>query len=752
MGARRLVVVLVHLIGFSWLITKNALPSFALTIGKRGCQTECGNVSIPFPFGIGSTNNKCFLDDWFEIVCDNSTSSPTAYLKRTNLQVLNISLKDYSYYSSSPGVIQVKNPITLWNCTDKETRESLNLTGSPFVFSASENMFTAVSCGARALMSSSSLDDVEISAGCKSKCLQNKQGYMNCWKGVNCCQTTIPSYVIQTFSTTFETETQKTCIYAFVADQEWFISMFNHTNTSAALHNMDYVPVTLEWKLNNYSKNQIFGTNLSVFKLEDLLRSKSILCRGDYSISSENLTAALSVQGCYCNDGFEGNQYLLEGCQDINECQIYPHACDGGGTCVNTIGWYKCRKSKVKIVLIGFGSGVGALFLLIGAWFLYKFIKKRKAIKRRKQFFKRNGGLLLQQQISSEEVNFEAKTKLFSSKVLQKATDNFNLDRILGQGGQGTVYKGMLADGKIVAVKKSKVVDEDKLIEFINEVIILSQINHRNVVKLLGCCLETEVPLLVYEFIPNGTLSEYIHDQNEEFLFTWEMRLRIAAEIAGALSYLHSAASFPIYHRDIKSSNILLDEKLRAKVADFGTSKSVAIDQTHVTTMVHGTFGYLDPEYFQTSQFTDKSDVYSFGVVIVELLTGQKPICLKRLEEGRSLATYFLMCMEENRLFDIIDPQIVGGKKEEMLEVANLAKRCLYLNGRYRPTMKEVAMELEAIQKSIKTVAHRKSNEEVEYERTEITEPWDVSTTIGPNSSTSIDVASSLDESPLLSK
>ncbi|XP_048328493.1 wall-associated receptor kinase-like 1 [Ziziphus jujuba] len=304
----------------------------------------------------------------------------------------------------------------------------------------------------------------------------------------------------------------------------------------------------------------------------------------------------------------------------------------------------------------------------------------------------------------------------------------------------------MLADGKIVAVKKSKIVDEEKLTEFINEVIILSQINHRNVVKLLGCCLKTQVPLLVYEFISNGTLSQYIRDQNEEFLFTWEIRLRIATEIAGALSYLHSAASFPIYHRDIKSSNILLDEELRAKVADFGTSKSVAIDQTHVTTMVHGTFGYLDPEYFQTSQYTDKSDVYSFGVVIVELLTGQKPTCLKRSKEGRSLATYFIMCMEENRLFDIIDPQILKeGKNEQMLEVANLAKRCLNLNGRYRPTMKEVATELEAIQKSIKTVSDQQSFEEVESVRTEITAAWNVSNTIGSNPSTSIDIASLFD-------
>ena len=249
---------------------------------------------------------------------------------------------------------------------------------------------------------------------------------------------------------------------------------------------------------------------------------------------------------------------------------------------------------------------------------------------------------MLQQQISSNEGTIE-KTKLFDSNELQKATGNFSIDRILGQGGQGTVYKGMLEDGKIVAIKKSKVVDEAQLSEFINEVVILSQINHRNVVQLLGCCLETEVPLLVYEFIPNGTLSQYIHEQNEEFPFTWKMRLQVATEVAGALSYLHSAASFPIYHRDIKSTNILLDEKYRAKVADFGTSRTISLEQTHLTTIVFGTFGYLDPEYFQSSQFTEKSDVYSFGVVLVELLTGQKAISATRSDEGRNLATYFVM-------------------------------------------------------------------------------------------------------------
>ena len=378
-------------------------------------------------------------------------------------------------------------------------------------------------------------------------------------------------------------------------------------------------------------------------------------------------------------------------------------------------------------------------------------VKKRKNIKCKEKFFKRNGGLLLQQQLSSSEVTVEKTIKLFNSKDLEKATDNFNVNRILGQGGQGTVYKGMLIDGKIVAVKRSKVIDEGKLEEFVNEVVILSQINHRNVVKLLGCCLETEVPLLVYEFIPNGTLSQYLYEKNEEFPTTWDMRLRIATEVAGALFYLHSAASTPIYHRDIKTTNILLDEKYRAKVADFGTSRSIAVDQTHLTTVVQGTFGYLDPEYFQSSQFTEKSDVYSFGVVLVELLTGEKAISSIRTKECRSLATYFIHSMEENNLFDIIDARVMkDAKQEEIIAVANLAKMCLNMKGKKRPTMKEVAMQLEAVQTLQKTLNVQQNHEEVEYARTEMYEQWDevsTSTMSGVDSG----VASSSTSRPLLS-
>lgn len=258
---------------------------------------------------------------------------------------------------------------------------------------------------------------------------------------------------------------------------------------------------------------------------------------------------------------------------------------------------------------------------------------------------------------------------------------------------------------RVVAIKKSTVIDETQIEQLINEVIILTQINHRNLVKLLGCCLESEVPSLVYEYVSNMTLFDHIQNKGGHMTWlSWENYLRITSEAAGALSYLHSAASTPIIHRDVKSTNILLDEHYTAKISDFGASRLIPLDQKRVTTMVIGTFGYLDPEYFHTSHLTENSDVYSFGVVLIELMTGQKPIDMEKGEEQRSLTSYFITSMNENRLFQILEPRVVKeGAMEQLEAMAELIKRCLHLNRDDRPTMKEVAMELEALRKLIMT-------------------------------------------------
>ncbi|CAN1287503.1 Wall-associated receptor kinase-like 2 [Linum perenne] len=361
-----------------------------------------------------------------------------------------------------------------------------------------------------------------------------------------------------------------------------------------------------------------------------------------------------------------------------------------------------CLKDLNFSWLSGIGIGIGLLGSFLILYKLIQYLKRRKNQIHKQKMFKQNGGVLLQQKLTSYPGSHE-NAKLFTEEELKRATDNYNQSRFLGQGGFGTVYKGMLPDGTIVAVKKSKNIDKTQIQQFINEVVILSQINHRHIVKLLGCCLETELPLLVYEFIPNGTISSHIQGDSTNCGIRWDDRFRIAGEVAGAVAYMHSAASFPIYHRDIKSSNILLDAKLSAKVADFGTSKSVPDDKTHLTTLVQGTFGYLDPEYFHTSQFTDKSDVYSFGVVLVELLTGQKPISFTRGEEERSLVAHFISATkeEEHGLIRILDPVVSREAREaDLVSIAELAVRCLRLNGKKRPTMREVAMELDGLRNS----------------------------------------------------
>ncbi|KAJ9171408.1 hypothetical protein P3X46_014783 [Hevea brasiliensis] len=222
----------------------------------------------------------------------------------------------------------------------------------------------------------------------------------------------------------------------------------------------------------------------------------------------------------------------------------------------------------------------------------------------------------------------------FTMEEIYKATRNFSPSFKIGQGGYGTVYKGRLEDGTLVAIKRAKKIIYDKHlgVEFQSEIRTLAQVEHLNLVKFYGFLQNEQERIVVVEYVPNGTLREHL-DCVHGHVLELAVRLDIAIDVAHAVTYLHMYTDHPIIHRDIKSSNILLTEKFRAKVADFGFARMGADTDsgaTHVSTQVKGTAGYLDPEYLKTYQLTEKSDVYSFGVLLVELVTGRRPIEPKR--------------------------------------------------------------------------------------------------------------------------
>lgn len=408
-----------------------------------------------------------------------------------------------------------------------------------------------------------------------------------------------------------------------------------------------------------------------------------------------------------------------------HEC-AHPHLYPCYGVCLNKMGSFDCQCKRgtygdpftkggcsyltVWEMGLAIGGGTGFLLLALGAPIISRKIKLHKAKRKKERFFKQNHGLLLQQLVSQNSDISER--MIITIGELEKATNNFHPSHEVGGGGHGVVYKGLL-DLQVVAIKKSKIIVKREIDDFINEVAILSQINHRNIVKLLGCCLEAEVPLLVYEFISNGTLSHHLHVEGTISL-SWDDRLRIALEISKALAYLHSSATTPILHRDIKSSNILLDDNLTAKVSDFGASKYIPIDRTGVTTDVQGTFGYLDPMYYYTSRLTDKSDVFSFGVLLIELLTRKKPYAY-RSDDGDGLVSEFSSLLDQGTLVDIIDPQIMEEDKQ-VDEVAKLAAKCTKLSGEDRPTMREVEMALQNL-RGIEKHVHNNTTSKNKYEK-----------------------------------
>jgi serine/threonine protein kinase len=288
-------------------------------------------------------------------------------------------------------------------------------------------------------------------------------------------------------------------------------------------------------------------------------------------------------------------------------------------------------------------------------------------------------------------------TRAFTYEELSVATNNFDSNAQIGQGGYGKVYKGILSSGTVVAIKRAQQGSLQGEKEFLTEISILSRLHHRNLVPLVGYCDEEGEQMLVYEFMSNGTLRDHLSVTSEKPL-TFAMRLKIALESAKGLMYLHTEADPPIFHRDVKSSNILLDSKFTAKVADFGLSRLAPVPDVqgiipgHVSTVVKGTPGYLDPEYFLTHTLTDKSDVYSLGVVFLELLTGMHPI-----SHGKNIVREVNVAYESGEISSVIDEHMGSYPSDHAEKFLNLALKCSEDEPEPRPKMAVVVRELENI-------------------------------------------------------
>ncbi|RYR50775.1 hypothetical protein Ahy_A07g037393 isoform B [Arachis hypogaea] len=282
--------------------------------------------------------------------------------------------------------------------------------------------------------------------------------------------------------------------------------------------------------------------------------------------------------------------------------------------------------------------------------------------------------------------------RVFSLKELHSATNNFNYDNKLGEGGFGSVYWGQLWDGSQIAVKRLKVWSSKADMEFAVEVEILARVRHKNLLSLRGYCAEGQERLIVYDYMPNLSLVSHLHGQHSaESLLDWKRRMIIAIGAAEGIAYLHHQATPHIIHRDIKASNVLLDSDFQAQVADFGFAKLIPDGATHVTTRVKGTLGYLAPEYAMLGKANESCDVYSFGVLLLELASGRKP--LEKLSNAvkRTISDWALPLACEKKFREIADSRLNGDYvEEELRRVVLIALICAQSQAEKRPTMLEV--------------------------------------------------------------
>ncbi|XP_057949311.1 cysteine-rich receptor-like protein kinase 2 [Malania oleifera] len=346
-------------------------------------------------------------------------------------------------------------------------------------------------------------------------------------------------------------------------------------------------------------------------------------------------------------------------------------------------GGFEGKTIGINAIAISVVSSITILILVVAIWL---HAKKQMRIRSKRRASNYWNAKILQE----SGLNFKFAT-------LEKATGFFSDANKLGQGGFGTVYKGVLADGREIAVKRLFFNNTQRAADFYNEVNIISRVEHKNLVRLLGCSCSGPESLLVYELIPNQSLDRFLFDPNKGKILNWEKRYEIITGIAEGLVYLHENTNIKIIHRDIKVSNILLDFKFQAKIADFGLARSFHEDKSHISTAIAGTLGYMAPEYVIHGRLTEKADVYSFGVLLLEIVTGRQNNKAQATEFSFSLVITAWKQFLQQKVEELIDPNLKLGENqvddkvtEEALRVVHIGVLCTQEIPSMRPTMVKV--------------------------------------------------------------
>ncbi|KAJ1399501.1 Serine-threonine/tyrosine-protein kinase, catalytic domain [Sesbania bispinosa] len=431
--------------------------------------------------------------------------------------------------------------------------------------------------------------------------------------------------------------------------------------------------------------------------VQDALNNKGY-ARGKVAVSGTTNESAYVLADCWrnldtssCKACLENASSSILGCLPLSEGRALNTGCFMRYSDTDFLNKEQENGSSRGNVVVIVVAVVSSLIVSVVGVTIGVYIWKQRYIQKKRRGS--NDAEKLAKTLQYKSLNFKYST-------LEKATESFHDSNKLGQGGFGTVYKGVLADGREIAIKRLYFNNRHRAADFYNEVNIISGVEHKNLVRLLGCSCSGPESLLVYEFLPNKSLDRYLFDKNKGRELNWEKRYEIIIGTAEGLAYLHENSKIRIIHRDIKASNILLDAKLRAKIADFGLARSFQDDRSHISTAIAGTLGYMAPEYLAHGQLTEKADVYSFGVLLLEIVTGRQNNRSKASDYSESLITVTWKHFQSGTAEQLFDPNLQlhddqnSDVKSEILRVVHIGLLCTQEIPTLRPTMSKTLQML----------------------------------------------------------